>query len=58
MFSMTSVRSSFLVGAGTRLPGVDPVDVLPGLPFVPGSVRRPVPSIHGPLQHPAHRRTV
>ena len=28
----------------TRYPGVEPVSAWPGLPVVPGAIRRPVPS--------------
>jgi len=41
---------------GTRLPILDPVTAWPGLPVMPGEVRRPVPSIAGRIhRQPAVR---
>jgi hypothetical protein len=37
---------------GIRLPIMEPVMMLPGLPNVPGEVRRPVPSLSPRTQRP------
>jgi hypothetical protein len=41
--------------AASRLPIIEPVSPLPGLPAMPGEVRRPVPSIAGIHHQPASR---
>jgi len=49
-------QSAASTHVGARLPIVEPVSALPGLPAVPGEVRRPVPSIGGRIHRPPESR--
>jgi len=50
------MRSLSSKPVGTRLPIMEPVSALPGLPAMPGEIRHPVPSIAGRIhRQPAGR---
>jgi hypothetical protein len=50
------LQSAASIQVGARLPIVEPVSALPGLPAVPGEVRRPVPSIGGRIHRQPESR--